>query len=157
MFPYTLANMKASTDVSISEVGMNNPDEITPLSKQVHPDIAIITWIADVHVENFDDGINGIVNAKSEIFDGMTSEGIAILPRDNDHYASLVANAKTAGLNNIYSFGEHDHADARLTDCLLAANGTRVSANIIGEDVSYTLQIAGKHIAINSLSSLLTV
>ncbi len=155
--PYTLANMKASTDVSISEVGMNNPDEITPLSKQVHPDIAIITWIADVHVENFDDGINGIVNAKSEIFDGMTSEGIAILPRDNDHYASLVANAKTAGLNNIYSFGEHDHADARLTDCLLAANGTRVSANIIGEDVSYTLQIAGKHIAINSLSSLLTV
>lgn len=155
--PFTLANMKASTDVSVSEIGMNHPHEITPLSKQVEPDIAIITWIADVHIENFDNGIEGIIAAKSEIFDGMMPEGMAILPRDNDHYAALLSNAKTAGLQKIYTFGEHHDADARLTGCVLAANGTRVTANIMGEDVSYTLQIAGKHIALNSLSALLAI
>jgi len=155
--PYTLANMRASTDISISEIGMNHANEITPLSKQVAPDITIMTWVADVHIENFDNGIEGIIKAKSEIFDGMTPKGIAILPRDNDHYAALVANAKTAGVSKLYSYGEHENSDARLVNCLLAANGTRVTANIMGEDVSYTLQISGKHIAINSLSALLAV
>jgi len=155
--PYTLATMKASTDILISEVGMNYANEITPLSKQVQPDIAIITSIADVHIENFNNGINGIINAKSEIFNGMNADGIAILPRDNDHYGALVTNAKTAGISKIYSFGEHADADAKLIDCILAANGTRVTAKIMGEDVSYTLQISGKHIVINSLSALLAV
>jgi UDP-N-acetylmuramoyl-tripeptide--D-alanyl-D-alanine ligase len=155
--PFSLATMKASSDVGVFEVGMNYAHEITPLSKQIAPSIAIITWIAGVHIENFDDGIDGVVAAKSEIFDGMDSDGIAILPRDNDHFATLKANAKTAGLSKIHTFGEHDDADARLTDCLLAANGTRITANIMGQSVSYTLQIAGKHIALNSLSALLAV
>lgn len=155
--PYSLATMKASTDVGVFEVGMNHADEITPLSKQVSPDIAVITWIAGVHIENFDNGMDGIIAAKSEIFDGMNAQGIAILPRDNDYYGTLVANAKTAGVSKIYNFGEHKEAHARLEDCLLASNGTRVKASIMGEDVSYTLQIAGKHIALNSLSVLLAV
>jgi UDP-N-acetylmuramoyl-tripeptide--D-alanyl-D-alanine ligase len=155
--PYTLATMRAATDIGVFEVGMNYAGEITPLSKQVAPDIAVITWIAAVHIENFDDGIEGIIKAKSEIFEGMTSDGVAVLPRDNDYYLKLVANAKTAGLSKIYSFGEHAEADARLIDCLLASNGTRVKADIMGEDVEYTLPIAGKHIVINSLSSLLCV
>lgn len=155
--PYTLATMKASSEVGVFEVGMNHANEITPLSKQIAPDIAVITWLAGVHVENFDDGIDGVVKAKSEIFNGMNADGIAILPRDNDHYATLVANAKTAGVTNIHSFGEYPEADAVLKDCILASNGTRVTANIMGEDVSYTLQIAGKHIAINSLAVLLAI
>ena len=155
--PFTLTTMSAASDILVSEIGMNYANEITPLSKQVKPNIAIITWIADVHIENFDNGIEGIIAAKSEIFNGMTPDGMAILPRDNDYYAALLGNAKTVGLHKIYSFGEHHDADARLTDCVLAANGTRVTANIIGEDVSYTLQIAGKHIALNSLSALLAI
>lgn len=155
--PYSLATMKASTDIGIFEVGMNHADEITPLSKQIAPSMAVVTWIAPVHIENFDDGIDGIIRAKSEIFDGMNADGVALLPRDNDYYADLLANAKTAGLHKIHSFGEHNDADACLVDCLLAANGTRVTAIIQGEDVSYTLQIAGKHIAVNSLAALLAV
>ena len=155
--PFTLANMRASTDVGIFEIGMNHAHEITPLSKQVRPDIAIITWIADVHIENFNNGIEGIIQAKSEIFDGMSADGVTILPRDNDHYDALVANAKAAGLAKIYSFGEQADADARLIDAIVASNGTRVMADIDGERVSYTLQIAGKHQAINSLCVLMAV
>jgi len=155
--PYTLSNMMASTDVSISEVGMNQAGEIDKSTRQIKPSIAIITNISEQHIENFNNEINGIVNAKSEIFNGMNSNGIAILPRDNNHYADLVANAKTAGVTKIHSFGEHADADAQLTSCILANNGTRVTANIMGEDIEYTLSTLGKHNAINSLSALLAV
>jgi len=155
--PFTLANMPATAQVGVFEIGMNHAHEITPLSQLVRPSIAIITWIAAVHIENFDNGIDGIITAKSEIFDGMDSDGVAILPRDNEHYDALVENARKAGLTKIYSFGADEGADARLIDAMMAANGTRVMADIGGERVSYTLQIAGRHIALNSLSALMAV
>jgi UDP-N-acetylmuramoyl-tripeptide--D-alanyl-D-alanine ligase len=132
--PYSLATMKASSDVGVFEVGMNYSHEITPLSKQIAPTMAVITWVAPVHIENFDNGIDGVIAAKSEIFDGMDANGMALLPHDNDHYDILLANAKTAGVSKIYSFGEHDDADACLVACLLAANGTRIKASIMASN-----------------------
>tara|TARA_B100001750_G_scaffold246003_1_gene267094 strand:- start:946 stop:2388 length:1443 start_codon:yes stop_codon:yes gene_type:complete len=155
--PYTLATMPASTEVGIFEVGMNFAGEISPLSHLIKPTMAIITAIAEVHIENFNNGINGIVNAKSEIFDGINANGIALLPRDNPHYDELVANARESGIKHIYSFGEHPESDARLTTSTANADYTHIKATIMGEDVSYHLNIAGKHIAINSLSALLAV
>lgn len=155
--PYTLATMPQDTQAGVFEIGMNFADEITPLSKLVEPTMAVMTSIADVHIENFSDGINGVVKAKSEIFYGMESDGIAILPFDNAYYSDLVANAKQAGLSRIYSFGEKEGADARLIGCELTADGTEIVAEVLGERVGYKLQIAGKHIAINSLSALLVV
>lgn len=155
--PYSLATMPSSSNVGVFEVGMNYSHEITPLSKQIRPTIAVITWIAPVHVENFDNGIDGVVAAKSEIFEGMDRDGVAILPQDNNYFDTLVMNAKAQGIEKIYSFGEHEGADARLIECKLGANGTEIKATIMGQDVSYTLQIAGKHIAVNSLSTLMAV
>lgn len=155
--PFTLSSMLANTDIGVFEIGMNHAGEITPLSHQVRPNIGIITWISEQHIENFNNGLKGIVQAKSELFLGMPSDGMAILPRDNDFYNDLCDNAKKAGLSNIYSFGEHEAADARLLDCQMTANGTRITAMIMGELVSYDLQIAGKHMAFNTLSALLAV
>ena len=64
--PLTLSAMHAGTDFGIFEVGMNHPGEITPLSKQVQPDIAIITTVAPVHIEHFENGLDGIADAKAE-------------------------------------------------------------------------------------------
>lgn len=155
--PYTLATMPLKTEVGVFEAGMNFAGEITPLSHLIRPTMAVITWIAAVHIENFDDGIAGIVKAKSEIFKGVEEGGCAILPHDNDYYDDLVVNARQAGIERIYSFGEHPEADARLVACDLSANGTTIKANIMGEEVDYTLHIAGKHIAVNSMIALLAV
>ncbi len=158
--PLSLAGMPVDVDTGIFEMGMNHAGEIAALTAQVRPDIAIITTIADVHIEHFDNE-EGIARAKAEIFSGMSggvSEGgIAILPRDNAHFPVLKAQAQAQGLHKILSFGEHENADARLVSCLLASNGTRVQAQVLGQDVAFTLQIAGKHIALNALAVLLSV
>ncbi len=154
--PYTVASMHAGTDYGIFEMGMNNPNEISPLSQMVKPDIAIITTISPVHVGNFTDGLDGIIAAKAEIFDGVLDGGCVVLNRDIASFDILNKKAEDKALS-VYSFGEHQSAQARLINCLEAANGSRVTANILNEEVKYTLQVPGKHIAINSLSILLAV
>jgi UDP-N-acetylmuramoyl-tripeptide--D-alanyl-D-alanine ligase len=154
--PYSLASMHSGTDYGVFEMGMNHSNEISPLSLMVKPDVAIITMIAPVHIGNFDNGIDGIIDAKAEIFDGVRDGGSAVLNRDIKAFEVLKNKAEEKKLK-VYSFGEHHEADAKLIECLEAANGTRVKANILGEDVSYTLQVPGKHLAMNSLSALLAV
>ncbi len=154
--PLSLASMHAGTDYGVFEMGMNHPGEIIPLTKMVKPDIAIITTIAPVHIEHFDNGIEGIVDAKAEIFEGVAEGGVAILNRDSDHFDTLKEKAESKKLQ-VYSFGEHVEADARMLNCLEAANGTRTKAIIDGEEVQYNLQIAGRHIACNALAVLLAV
>lgn len=154
--PLSLASMHAGTDYGVFEMGMNHANEITPLAKMVQPDIAIITTIAEVHIENFDNGIDGIVVAKSEIFNGVVEGGSVVLNCDIPHYSTLENKAKQKDLT-VYSFGETVGADAQLLDCLEAANGSRVKARILDEEVQFSLQIAGRHIAINALAVLLAV
>lgn len=153
--PFSLAAMHAGCDYGIFEIGMNHAGEIAPLARMVQPDVAIITTVEPVHLENFK-SVEAIADAKAEIFEGLSHGGTAVINRDNPHYARLLAAAKTRGLKTL-SFGENQDADARLDECLLASNGSRIRATLMGEDISFTLLIPGKHIAMNALSVLLAV
>jgi len=154
--PLSVASMPADCDYGVFEMGMNHADEITPLSKIVRPDIAIITTIAAVHIEAFDDGLEGIARAKAEIFDGMEEGGIAILNRDLEQYDFLLSLAKDNKLR-VISFGEHIQSDIRMTQCVEASNGTHSHACLMGQGGEFTLPIAGKHLAMNALAVLAAV
>ncbi|MAZ76112.1 MAG: UDP-N-acetylmuramoylalanyl-D-glutamyl-2, 6-diaminopimelate--D-alanyl-D-alanine ligase [Micavibrio sp.] len=154
--PLSLSNMHAGTDFGIFEMGMNHPNEITPLTNMVRPNIAIITTISPVHVEHFKNGMDGIVAAKAEIFNGVEPGGYAVLNADISEFDALNKVAEEKNLS-VATFGESDGAMARLVDCLEAANGSRVKAIIMDEEVSFTLQIAGRHIAQNTMAVLLAV
>lgn len=153
--PLSLAGMHGGCDYGVFEIGMNHPGEITPLTRMVQPHVAIITTVAGVHMEHFE-SVRHIADAKAEIFDGMDHNGAAVLNRDNEWFAHLKARAETRGVK-VYGFGEHEDSGARMTECLEAANGSRIKAKIIGEEVSFTLLIPGRHIALNALAVLLAV
>lgn len=154
--PYSLSSMHAGSDFGIFEVGMNHADEITPLSKMIAPDIAIITTVDAVHIANFANGEEGIADAKAEIFDGMKEGGVAILNADNQWFTRLSDKAKAKGLK-VISFGEHENAQVKLLNLLVAANGSRIEAEIMGEKISFTMQSTGKHLAMNALSVLAAI
>lgn len=154
--PLSLSSMHSGSDYAIFEMGMNHSGEITKLSRQVRPHISIITTIAPVHIGNFENGIEGIAAAKAEIMEGMEAGSKIILNRDNEWFDYLQRAANRSGID-VYSFGEHPDSDAVLLECLEASNGTRIKARIQGQDVTYKLQIAGKHVAMNSLSVLMAV
>jgi UDP-N-acetylmuramoyl-tripeptide--D-alanyl-D-alanine ligase len=154
--PLSLARMPADAAFGVFELGMNHAGEIAPLSRQVKPDVAIITTVQAAHLENFP-SVAAIADAKAEIFAGMSSDGVAVLNRDNPHYASLVAHARTQGIGRIWSFGEHERADARLLDHRTEAGTTVVEARLHGAPVRFTLPVPGRHVVMNSLAVLLAV
>ncbi len=153
--PLSLAEMHEGMDYGIFEIGMNHAGEITQLTKQVRPDIVIITTIASVHGEHFESE-EQIAEAKAEIFDGMAPGGCVILNRDNEWFSFLKEKAVARELD-VYSFGEHEDADVRLANCLEAANGSRVEACVEGMTVKFSLPIPGRHIVMNALSVLMAV
>ena len=154
--PLTLARMPRESAYAVIEMGMNHPGEISPLSRFTHPDVAIITTIAAVHLEFFDH-VAEIADAKAEIFDGIASDGTAVLNRDNVYFAVLAARAWAHGVKHVIGFGAHPEAEARLSACAESSDGSDVTATIRGETVRYRLNVPGRHWVQNSLAVLASV
>ncbi len=151
--PLTLARMPRESAYAVIEMGMNHAGEISPLSRFAHPDVAIITTIAAVHLEFFD-CVADIADAKAEIFDGIASDGTAVLNRDNVYFAVLAARAWAHGVKHVVGFGAHPEADARLSACAATAEGSDVTATIGDRIVRYRLNVPGRHWVQNSLAVL---
>lgn len=152
--PLSLARLPADSAYGVFELGMNHAGELGPLSRLVKPDVAIITTVEAVHLEFFD-SVEAIADAKAEIFEGMSPNGIAVLNRDNPHFGRLLAAARTQGLSRIWSFGSHADAEARLVDVSLHATCSAVTAVVKGERLQYSLSLPGRHWVMNSLGVLL--
>ena len=58
------------------------------------------------------------------------------------------------GVGLVIGFGRHADARARLMQCTLSASASQIEAEILGEAVSYRLQMPGLHWALNSLAVL---
>ena len=134
---------------------MNHAGEIEPLTRLVRPHVAIVTAIEPVHLEFFP-SIEGIADAKAEIFLGLEPGGSAVINRDSPHFARLQRRAKEAGVEGVVSFGEHAKADARLVKVSLHPNCSTVEARIFGTPITYKLGAPGRHLVLNSLAVLAT-
>ncbi|WP_194744578.1 UDP-N-acetylmuramoyl-tripeptide--D-alanyl-D-alanine ligase [Thermaurantiacus tibetensis] len=153
--PLSLARMPAATRFGVFEMGMNHAGEIRALVAQVRPHVALVTWVAAVHIENFADE-TGIAEAKAEIFEGLEPGGTAILPADNVHAPLLRARAK-ARAARVLAFGEGPGADVRLLDAAPDADGTDIVADVLGERVACRVGLPGRHWVSNALAVLAAV
>jgi UDP-N-acetylmuramoyl-tripeptide--D-alanyl-D-alanine ligase len=153
--PLSLARMPAGVRFGVFEMGMNHAGEIARLTVQVRPHVAIITTIEAVHLEFFD-SIEGIADAKAEIFLGLEPDGVAILNRDNPHYERL-AKAARARPARIVTFGTHEAADVRLVDMALKPDCSCVSAEVFGARHAFKIGTPGRHWVMNGLAVLAAV
>ena len=149
--PLTLARMPADTDWAVIEIGMNHAGEITPLSKLARPHIALITTVAPVHLAAFD-GIEGIADAKAEIFAGLEPGGVAILNADIDMFPRL---RDAASPHQIVTFGEGD-ADYHMPHALVEAERTLVELEAPEFTVTFRVGAPGKHIGLNAVAAMAT-
>ncbi|WMS40850.1 UDP-N-acetylmuramoyl-tripeptide--D-alanyl-D-alanine ligase [Acuticoccus sp. MNP-M23] len=146
--PLTLSRMPADASAGIFEIGMNHAGEITPLTRMVRPHIAIITTVQPVHLEFFD-SVDGIADAKAEIFEGLDEGGTAIVPADIAQTGRLVAAAREKAAR-VVTFGAPD-ADVALV--AYDPQSGAADAQAFGTRVRYTIR-GGAHIARNSLAVL---
>ena len=151
--PLSLARMPRDTRYGVFEMGMNHAGEIDALSRQVRPDIAIVTAIEPAHL-GFFASVDSIADAKAEIFNGMSRHGTAILNRDSPHYERLAAGATAAGVTHIIGFGEHAEAQVRLIAAHLHGSASAITVSVMGEIVDYCIALPGRHWVMNSLAVL---
>jgi UDP-N-acetylmuramoyl-tripeptide--D-alanyl-D-alanine ligase len=151
--PLTLARTPAASDYCVYEMGMSAPDEIRPLSLMARPHVAIITTVEPVHIEFFK-AIEGIADAKGEIFAGLEQGGTAIINRDNPHFARLMAHAMASPAGRIVTFGEHEQANVRGVSIATDADGSDMRVSLFGRTLHLRLGTSGRHNALNALAVL---
>jgi UDP-N-acetylmuramoyl-tripeptide--D-alanyl-D-alanine ligase len=151
--PLSLSRLPRNASFGVFEMGMNHPGEIDGLTRQVQPHVAVITTIEPAHL-GFFASVEAIADAKAEIFNGMGPDGVAVLNRDNPHFARLAAAARSRGVTEILAFGEHQNAEFRLLRCVLRPTGSAVTASISGRKIEYNVSIPGRHWVMNSLAVL---
>jgi UDP-N-acetylmuramoyl-tripeptide--D-alanyl-D-alanine ligase len=154
--PLSLARMPADSNYGVFEMGMNHAGEIAALTRAVRPHVALITTIAPAHIEFFPTGMDGIADAKGEIFEGLEPGGTAIIPFDSPQRDRLIAHAKPHA-THILTFGSGAGADIRARDVIDNVDSSTVTVQLPGVELCLTIGQPGAHWVSNGLAVLAAV
>lgn len=147
--PLTLARMPKQTERAVFELGMNHAGEIRDLSSLVRPHVALITRIAPAHLEHLG-SIEAIADAKSEIFEGLEQDGVAIYPSDDPLAERLARHARHSCAAFMLDFGTGKSAAIRIEEFETGLDGSRGVANVLGIRAPFRLAATGEHWAWNA-------
>ena len=86
--PLTVLQIRDDCEAAVLEMGISDFGEMRRLSKIAKPDICVITNIGQCHLENLGTR-DGILKAKSEIFEYMKENGSICLNGDDDKLAAV--------------------------------------------------------------------
>ena len=85
--PLTIFKIRAKHEVAVLEMGISDFGEMHRLAAMARPDIGVITNIGLCHLENLGTR-DGILQAKTEMFDHLQIDGTVILNGDDDKLSS---------------------------------------------------------------------
>ncbi len=146
--PMTILGMDADTEVAVLEMGMSHFGEISYLSLIAKPDIAVITNIGTMHIENLGSQ-EGILQAKLEILDGMDADAPLCLYGD-DRYLRTCRETLS---RPVTYFGRNG-------DCDIFAENVReddmltFSVHAGDEHFSLALPLEGEHYVADALAAV---
>jgi len=153
--PLTLARMPANADYAVIELGMNQSGEIREHSLLSKPNVAIITSVSKAHMQFFKD-LSEITLAKSEIFDGLAKDGVAIVNSDIEHLSIIKRTYKKNCDGSFITIGRKA-ADWSLNDIQVNNDSICVTAKHNNFNFNFKLNSLGEHFAINALATLAAV
>lgn len=109
--PLTIFRLRDEDEMAVLEMGISEFGEMTRLAKVAKPDTCVITNIGQCHLENLGDR-EGVLKAKTEIFQYVRENGHIILNGDDD---KLITVGKTKGVTPLY-FGMKEEFPVYATD-----------------------------------------
>ncbi len=147
--PLTVFRLREEDEVAVLEMGINHFGEMHRLSKIARPDICVITNIGTCHLEFLGDR-DGVLRAKSEIFDFLLPDGTVVLNGDDDKLSAL---EQVKGVRPVF-FGLGGSCAVRASD--IESAGLRGVGCTICDDqgsFSVTIPIPGEHMVRNALAA----
>lgn len=159
--PHTLMRLEPNHEYAVIELGANHIGEIAYTTELTQPDVAILNNVAEAHLEGFG-SIQGVVQAKGEIFNGLNDDGIAIVNGDSEYkeYWLTRLNEKFhANSKHILQFGlsaELDSISGSVTASDISLNKlgcATFTLHIDADSISIELALPGKHNVNNALAA----
>ena len=149
--PLTILSIRKEHEAAVVEMGISDFGEMHRLSQIAKPDICVITNIGQCHLENLIDR-DGVLKAKTEIFDFMSKDGFVVLNGDDDKLASVQeVNGKKP-----YFFGLNveEKKDVFATDIQSKGLfGSDFKMSLLGDELDATVPLPGQHMVINALAA----
>ena len=150
--PLTLLRIRKEHKAAVIEMGISDFGEMHRLSRMARPDIAVITNIGQCHLENLKDR-DGVLRAKTEIFDFMSPEGKICLNGDDDKLRTV----RSAGEREIRFFGTEQQASGEVYATEIAGKGLwgsdAVLHNTLGESYPVEVPLPGVHMVLNATAA----
>lgn len=146
--PLTIFDITKEHEVAVLEMGISDFGEMHRLAEIANPDICVITNIGLCHLENLGSR-DGILKAKTEVFDHLRNQGIVILNGDDDKLAGIREVNGKAPMR--YGKNQGDAYAAHVKS--LGMEGIRMMLSLQGEGKSVTIPIPGEHNVYNALAA----
>lgn len=147
--PLTVLQLREEHEIAVLEMGISDFGEMHRLSEIARPDICMLTNIGQCHLEFLGDR-DGVLKAKTEIFDFMNPEGMIFVNGDDDKLVTL----KEKWHDRLVTFGRNQEND------IYAIN--EISKGLLGSvaDIQGSLDIPGvvvplpgEHMVLNALAA----
>ena len=143
--PLTLLRLRKEHDFAVIEMGANHFGEIEFLTKIARPDVAVVNNAGAAHLEGFIT-LEGVAQAKGEIFIGLGTHGVAVINAD-DKFAGYWKDSNKD--REVIAFGINN--EAKISGRLLSDGGLMIKAG--DQEIRANLKLLGRHNAMNALAA----
>ena len=146
--PLTVFRLREEDEIAVLEMGISHFGEMHRLSKIARPDICVITNIGQCHLEFLGDR-DGILKAKTEIFDYLAPAGTIVLNGDDDKLATL---QEVKGIQPVFFGIDSDRMISATQIHSLGLKGIACRICTGQGDFDVTIPIPGYHMVYNALA-----
>lgn len=151
--PLTIFRIRQEHEVAVLEMGISDFHEMHRLAAMAQPDVSVITNIGLCHLENLGTR-DGILQAKTEMFEHMPKGGTVILNGDDDKLCTRkVVNGKPTVFYGIQSSGLSEKRIYATDIENLGFEGMKATIHTPQGEMEVLIPIPGEHNVYNALAA----
>ena len=142
--PLTLLAADEDDQFVLCEFGTNHPGEIAHLAGIGRPTVAVVTLVAEVHLEGLG-SLDGVAAEKAAMVEAVPPEGVAILNADDQRVAAMARKCRGRAV----TVGLHARADLEARDFTQSVAGLRFTA----DGATFEIPVLGEHQVVLALAA----
>ena len=151
--PLTVCRLTEETAYLVAEMGASGPGHIAHLTAIAPPSVSVVLNVGSAHLGEFGSR-EAIGRAKSELVQGLTEGGLAVLNADDAVVSAMRSHADAVGARTLL-VGRSEGADVRASQVALDGSG-RASFTLTAPGapggVRVELRVVGEHHVGNALA-----
>lgn len=147
--PLTVLKIREEHEAAVLEMGISDFGEMHRLSEIAKPDICVLTNIGQCHLENLKSR-EGILKAKTEIFDFMQEDGTVCINGDDDMLRTIEAVKGRRPMTFGKEKSNRVYAEKTENKGLF---GSSAEIHIDGETFDAAIPLPGEHMVYNALAA----